>query len=191
MAEDVDLPRAILGAVPATMRELGRRVGVGGPVLWETTRAMRRAGFLHRGAARVYELGRKPMPDGWRPDPEVLDAARKAGAGNGGGGPQKTATLLVSVPNWPPQEPGRTMVFSTARNQREANAELKRLMMSVPGVDWSVARLTAAERRRIRDKPVPARGTDGARQAGEVGSGEEPETGVTRGDDATTQQKNI
>lgn len=180
MVEPTDLPRAILGAVPATMRELGQRVGVGGPVLWETTRAMRKAGFLQRGAARVYELGRKPMPDGWQPDPEVLDAARKAGASNGSGGSRKTATLLVSVPGFPPQDPGRTMVFSTARDQREADAELKRLMASVPGVDWSVARLTAVERRRIRDKPVPANGADDARQAGE---------GRHRGDDATTLQR--
>jgi hypothetical protein len=154
-ADPTALPVAILASVPGTMRELAQHVGVGGEVLWQTVRAMRRAGFLHRGAKRIYELGKKPMPDDWQLDPEALDAARKASASNAGSGGRRTATVLVSVPGFPPQDPGRTLIFDTVINQREADAELRRLMKNIPAACWSVERLTAWERRRIKNKPVP------------------------------------
>lgn len=155
------LPRAILAAVPATMRELAERTGVHGDELWETVRAMRKAGFVRRGAKRVYALGTKAMPVAWCLGPDVLAAARKANTSKGGSSGRRTATVLVSVPGFPPQDPGRPMIFSTAVNQREACAELKRLMKNVPEASWSVERLTAQERRRIKTTPLPA-----PRQAG-------------------------
>lgn len=178
-----DLPRAILAAVPGTMRQISDAVGVEGEEVWAVVREMRRAGFLRRSRGRIYTAGKTPMPDGWNLAPEVLAAARAKG------GKRKRHTVIASVPGWPPLDPGRPLVFESFSSPASADAEMQRLMASVPDVEWHVEPLTRREQRELESRPVPDRGLDREGQAGEGAGGDDaPKNGVIRGDATTNQQ---
>lgn len=161
MTDPVDLPRAIMAAIPGTMQELGGRTGVEGEELWVVVREMRSAGFLRRTTGRVFVAGRKPLPADWNLAPDVLAAARAKG------GKRRLHTIVVSLPDWPLMEPGREMVFDSHGSAKTAGAELQRLVESVPEARWRVAPMTKREQIEMQNKPVPANGADDARQAGE------------------------
>jgi hypothetical protein len=71
---------------------------------------------------------------------------------------RKRSTILVSIPGWPHQEPGRLMVWGWRPSPQKAAREIKRLKTHVgPELQWSVEPLTATQARAIRLKPFNLR----------------------------------
>lgn len=67
-------------------------------------------------------------------------------------------TVLVAVPGWPLQDPGRRMLYSVRPSAQKAARMIKRLRKQMPEFEWSVEDLTNAEARLIKQAPFVLRG---------------------------------
>lgn len=67
-------------------------------------------------------------------------------------------TVLVSIPGWPSQDPGRLMLYSVRPTPQKAARMAKRLRRQLPEFDWTVADLTAAQAREIKQAPFVING---------------------------------
>lgn len=65
-------------------------------------------------------------------------------------------TVLVAIPGWPPQDPGRRMIYWVRPNEAKANKMAKRLQRQMPEYEWSWSNLTAAQTREIERAPFVA-----------------------------------
>jgi len=70
---------------------------------------------------------------------------------------RKRATVLVSVPGWPSQEPGRLMVWDIKSSIMKAKKEIKRLQEQMPDYEWTHEMLSYTQARAVRLKQFDAR----------------------------------
>jgi hypothetical protein len=66
---------------------------------------------------------------------------------------RKYPTVLVAIPGWPTQDPGRVMLYSVRPTPQKAARMIKRLRRQLPEFEWSTRDLTAAEAREIKQAP--------------------------------------
>lgn len=71
---------------------------------------------------------------------------------------KKWPTVLVAVPGWPLQDPGRRMLYSVRPSAQKAARMIKRLRKQMPEFEWSTEDLTNAEARLIKQAPFVLRG---------------------------------
>lgn len=67
--------------------------------------------------------------------------------------PRRYPTVLVSIPGWPSQDPGRVMLYSQRPTEGMARKMRKRLERQMPEYVWTTESLTAAEARAIKHAP--------------------------------------
>lgn len=72
---------------------------------------------------------------------------------------RKYPTVLVAIPDWPPQDPGRKMIYSVRPTPQKAARMLKRLKKQLPQFLWSVEELTAPDARHLKLAPFVVRGS--------------------------------
>lgn len=70
---------------------------------------------------------------------------------------RRRTMILVSVPGFPPQEPGRLMLWEPRSTPMKAAREIKRLQKKMPDYVWSKELLTYTEARKIKLKAFDAR----------------------------------
>lgn len=70
----------------------------------------------------------------------------------------KYPTILVSIPGFPPQDPGRKMVYLRQFSLPKAKKVIKNLRAKLPEYGWSLEELTAPEVRAIRTAPFTVGG---------------------------------
>lgn len=70
---------------------------------------------------------------------------------------RRRTMILVAVPDWPPQDPGRPMLWEARSTPMKAAREIKRLQERMPEYTWSKELLTYTEGRAIKLKPFDAR----------------------------------
>jgi len=68
--------------------------------------------------------------------------------------PRKIAYVLVSIPNWPPQDPGRKMIYSIRPSEKKAIRMAKRLNRQIPEYKWEPAVMTAREATQMKHAPI-------------------------------------
>lgn len=83
---------------------------------------------------------------------EVVDAADDKDR-------RKYPTVLVAIPGWPSQDPGRKMIYYVRPTPQKAARMLKRVKKQLPQFEWSVEHLTAPEARKLRLAPFVVRGS--------------------------------
>lgn len=66
---------------------------------------------------------------------------------------RREAVILVSVPGWPRQDPGRLMIFGTRPTPMKAARQIKRLRRQMPEYEWSQEMLSKTEAREVKLKP--------------------------------------
>lgn len=66
---------------------------------------------------------------------------------------RKLATVLVSVPGWPSQDPGRLMIWTVRPSPQKAARMVKRLTRLMPEYSWSYEMLTTTEAREVKLRP--------------------------------------
>lgn len=71
---------------------------------------------------------------------------------------RKRPFVLVVIPGFPPQEPGRRMVWDAYGSMRWANVEAKRLRKQMPEFEWVVDTMSYLEAQKLRKKPFDTRG---------------------------------
>lgn len=71
---------------------------------------------------------------------------------------RRYATVLVSVPGWPTQDPGRLMLYSTRSTPSKAARMIKRLRKQLPEFEWSQEMLSDTEARLVKLKPFTLSG---------------------------------
>lgn len=71
---------------------------------------------------------------------------------------RRIPTVLVAIPGWPSQDPGRRMLYSQRPTPQKAARMLKRLKKQMPEFEWSVEQLTATEAREIKLAPFVVSG---------------------------------
>lgn len=72
---------------------------------------------------------------------------------------RKYPTVLVAIPGWPSQDPGRWMIYKVAVTPQKAARMVKRLNKQLPQFTWSVADLTAPDARQLKFAPFVVRGS--------------------------------
>lgn len=70
---------------------------------------------------------------------------------------RKRTMILVSVPGFPPQDPGRLMLWEPRSTPMKAAREIKRLEKKMPEYVWSKELLTYTEARAVKLKPFSVR----------------------------------
>lgn len=71
---------------------------------------------------------------------------------------RKRSTILVSIKNWPMQDPGRLMVWGWRPSPQKAAREVKRLRVRFSEeIEWTIEPLTATQARAVRLKPFNLR----------------------------------
>jgi hypothetical protein len=68
--------------------------------------------------------------------------------------PRKYPTILVVIPGFPAQDPGRRMIYTVRPTEGMANKMMKRLARKMPEYQWSVDILTHAETLSIKRAPI-------------------------------------
>lgn len=81
-----------------------------------------------------------------------LDAAQKKERAQ-----RKRTMITVAIPGWPPQEPGRVMIWETRSSPIKAAREIKKLQEKMPEYIWSKELLTYTEARTVKLRPFNAR----------------------------------
>jgi hypothetical protein len=99
--------------------------------------------------------GQKPIPEQMR---EEQAEQRKQ---------RKRTMILVSVPGFPPQDPGRLMLWEPRSTPAKAAREIKRLQQKMPEYVWTKELLTNLEAQKIKYKPFDSRALY-ARNRGEM-----------------------
>lgn len=172
------LPLAIASAMPGTMAEVSRRIGVGGSLLWDTAKAMRAEGYLKRegkdaNGKLIYHATGKPVPEDWEPyqrqEPEPRkprkaerDRSEDAAARAGGAWrdpesekkDRKRPVIVFYVPGWPNQDPDRRMVWRVASDgmtKAERDAKYLNRRLGHEAI-FEVARMTPNEVYRMKSK---------------------------------------
>ena len=74
------------------------------------------------------------------------DASKKA--------PKVYGVVLVSIPDFPPQDPGRWLVFRQYPEKLKAERKAKRLARRFPDYQWKGEGLTYAGINEIKRKPI-------------------------------------
>lgn len=72
---------------------------------------------------------------------------------------RKQPMVLVSIPGWPNQDPGRRMLYSVRPTPQKAARMVKRLKKQMPEYDWWVEQLSAREATAIKQAPFVVRGS--------------------------------
>lgn len=97
------------------------------------------------------------------PEPSTLDAGAAPAEGALPDGDKKKqrayATVLVTIPDWPKQDPNRPMIYSVRSTPQKAARMIKRLKKQMPEYLWSWEKLTATEARAIKLKPFRVAGS--------------------------------
>lgn len=70
---------------------------------------------------------------------------------------RKRHTILVSIKDWPHQDPGRLMIFTWRPSPMKAANEAKRLRSVMPELDWSIEPLSMTQQRAVALKPFSLR----------------------------------
>lgn len=70
---------------------------------------------------------------------------------------RKRTMILVSIPDWPPQEPGRPMLWEPRSTPMKAAKEIKRLQEKMPDYVWTKVLMTHLESQKIKFKPFDSR----------------------------------
>lgn len=83
---------------------------------------------------------------------------------------RKRTMITVSIPGWPPQDPGRLMLWETRSTPIKAAREIKKLQERMPEYIWSKDQMTYADARRVKEKPFSARALFRRNREGGVGS---------------------
>jgi hypothetical protein len=68
--------------------------------------------------------------------------------------PRKYPTILVVIPGFPAQDPGRRMIYTIRPTEGMAMKMAKRLARKMPEYEWSVDMLTHAESLSIKRAPI-------------------------------------
>lgn len=66
---------------------------------------------------------------------------------------RRYATVLVAVPGWPVQDPGRLMIWKVCSSPQKAARTVKRLTGLMPEYAWSHELLSNTEAREVKLKP--------------------------------------
>ena len=61
--------------------------------------------------------------------------------------------VLVAIPGWPTQDPGRVMLYQIRPTPQKAARMAKRLRKQMPEFIWTTADMTAAEAKAIKYAP--------------------------------------
>lgn len=72
---------------------------------------------------------------------------------------RKQPMVLVSIPGWPNQDPGRRMLYSVRPTPQKAARMVKRLKKQMPEYDWWVEQLSAREATAIKQAPFVVKGS--------------------------------
>lgn len=67
--------------------------------------------------------------------------------------PKKYGYLLVSLPGWPSQDPGRQMIYREYPEVVKAERKAKRFMKRYPDYVWEGKGLTKSEAHALKNKP--------------------------------------
>ena len=151
-----ELHDKILGALPASMRDLGRVTGVQGEPLWDAVKTLRQAGIIRRygpHGERMYEKVGAPRYE--PPDPNVSPGVAASEEQKKQRKERKRAVILFWIEGWPSQDPNRRMLWSIVWNgEPTAKREMKRLEKKFrkDGVKWELAKMSAAEARRLKER---------------------------------------
>lgn len=137
-----DLRARVLAALPGTMKQIVERVGGrDGRAVWAVVADMRKEGLIKRspaadGGDRVFSL-----PIAKEPTEAAQDEDKNK---------RLQHVILVSVRDWPHQQPGRPMVFDVRKSAPKAHRAVVRLrdQFADPVLRWWCEPLTQA---RIRD----------------------------------------
>lgn len=65
---------------------------------------------------------------------------------------RKRQTILVSIPGWPNQDPGRQMIYGWRPSSMKAKKFLKELREKMPEYEWDLEPLTATQTRTVKLK---------------------------------------
>lgn len=68
--------------------------------------------------------------------------------------PRRYAVVLVSIPGWPSQDPGRRMIYTQRPSEGAARKRAGRLAMRMPEYEWTSEMLTHAEMLAIKRAPL-------------------------------------
>lgn len=68
--------------------------------------------------------------------------------------PRRYAVVLVAIPGWPSQDPGRRMVYTQRPSEGAARKRATRLAARMPEYEWTSAMLTHAELLAIKRAPL-------------------------------------
>lgn len=140
----------VLSAMPGTMLDLYRRTALPRHALRDLVQAMKWDGLCRRDG------------EVWLPEPKrgrvPHESALPCPVGNTG---PKFGVVLVAVPGWPVQDPGRFMEFARYPTSREAVAAAQRLRALYPRMKWTAARMRRQDLLPLlhaqRQGPHPAR----------------------------------
>lgn len=152
MTDTPELRGAILAALPGTMPELAARAGVPRSRFFrELVVRMKWEGLLRRRLGTdVFERG---AVQGRPPKESALPCPPGKG--------KKFAVLLVAVPGWPVQDPGRAMEHSRYKTGQDAVAAAQRMRQLYPRMKWTPARMRVHDLIRltgaVRQREHPAR----------------------------------
>ena len=72
--------------------------------------------------------------------------------------PRRYAVVLVSIPGWPSQDPGRRMIYTQRPTEGMAKKRAARLAVRMPEYVWSAEMLTHAEMLAIKRAPLRVSG---------------------------------
>lgn len=143
---------AILSALPGTMKELAARTGITGQPLWDAVHTLRKAGMVKRHPLqpgekeRVFSLSdaAAAVPETDDPVPDDVQTGEKK--------QRRRPVILFWLPDWPPQDPNRRMVWQIVwSTERRAQNEFKRLQKHLGHeANWELVKMTATEARRLR-----------------------------------------
>lgn len=67
--------------------------------------------------------------------------------------PKKWPVVLVAIPGWPSQDPGRRMLYHVRPSMQKAAKMAKRLKRQLPEFEWSTDQMTIAEANAMKRAP--------------------------------------
>lgn len=68
--------------------------------------------------------------------------------------PKVYGVVLVSIPDFPPQDPGRWLVYRQYPDKLKAERKAKRLLKRFPEYAWSGEGMTSAQMTAVKRKPI-------------------------------------
>lgn len=151
----IPLRDAILAALPGTMAELAQRVGRTNMGIKAEVQAMKWDGLLHRRPGAIYHPG--PAPSRGKAS-QVGESALPAPRGGHG---RKRAWVLLAIPGWPHQDPGRAMPYLPFESGQDAVIACQRLRLEHKNWKFTAAMLRDSDvwamKQQTKQGPHPAR----------------------------------